>query len=208
VLSAFPHAKLDRRQTTQYATASAPERRKCDCAPDEHVCAFKLGKTHADTGRTAPVFGLRGARFVLAADEARVSRGGLALLRTALQETRADANGDLPPLILESNSLLQFVKPSLYFAVVDPAKEDFKDSARAALYRADALVLAKLFRPFPQQDHPDQASCALLKEKPSVRSAKASRCRSLSTCSFSGCWKGQQVFPFDNAALQMPHLSR
>jgi hypothetical protein len=36
--------------------------------------------------------------------------------------------------------LLQFLKPSLYIAVLDPAKEDFKDSARAALDRADALV--------------------------------------------------------------------
>ena len=46
-----------------------------------------------------------------------------------------------PPVIVESNSLLQFLKPSLYFAVIEPAKEDFKDSARAVLDRADALVL-------------------------------------------------------------------
>jgi hypothetical protein len=44
-------------------------------------------------------------------------------------------------VIVESNSLLQFLKPSLYLAVVDPAKDDFKDSARTALDRADALVL-------------------------------------------------------------------
>jgi hypothetical protein len=42
---------------------------------------------------------------------------------------------------VESNSLLQFLKPSLYLAVIDPTKEDFKESARAALDRADALVL-------------------------------------------------------------------
>jgi hypothetical protein len=33
------------------------------------------------------------------------------------------------------------MKPNLYFAVIDPAREDFKDSARVALDRADALVL-------------------------------------------------------------------
>ncbi len=36
---------------------------------------------------------------------------------------------------------MQFVKPSLYFAVIDPDKEDFKESALAALERANALVL-------------------------------------------------------------------
>src|SRR5256885_11170360 len=35
------------------------------------------------------------------------------------QETFADTKGELPPLIVESNSLLQFLKPSLYFSVVD-----------------------------------------------------------------------------------------
>jgi len=36
----------------------------------------------------------------------------------------------LPPLIVESNSLLQFLKAQSLFFCVDPAKEDFKDSAR------------------------------------------------------------------------------
>jgi len=42
---------------------------------------------------------------------------------------------------VESNSLMQFLKPSLYFAVLDPLKEDFKESAQLALDRAQALVL-------------------------------------------------------------------
>ena len=72
-------------------------------------------------------------------------------------------------LILESNSLMQFVKPSLYFAVIDPLKEDFKESAQMALDRAQALVLrgnigadgppAPLWMKLPAQ---------LMKEKPSV----------------------------------------
>jgi len=72
-------------------------------------------------------------------------------------------------LIVESNSLMQFVRPSLYFAVIDPLKEDFKESAQMALDRAHALVLrgqlggdeppAPLWMRLPAQ---------LMKEKPSV----------------------------------------
>jgi hypothetical protein len=72
-------------------------------------------------------------------------------------------------VIVESNSLMQFVKPSLYFAVIDPLKEDFKKSAQLALQRAHALVLrgetggdaapAPLWMKLPAQ---------LMREKPSV----------------------------------------
>lgn len=71
-------------------------------------------------------------------------------------------------VIVESNSLMQFVKPSLYFAVVDPLKDDFKESAQTALDRAHALVLrgemgenspAPLWMRLPER---------LMREKPSV----------------------------------------
>jgi hypothetical protein len=57
----------------------------------------------------------------------------------------------------------------LYFAVVDPAKEDFKDSARAALDRADALVLRGSSDTLPAEG-PSwiKLPARLLKEKPSV----------------------------------------
>jgi hypothetical protein len=57
----------------------------------------------------------------------------------------------------------------LYFAVVDPAKEDFKDSARAALDRADALVLRGDSDTLPAAG-PSwlQLPTRLLKERPSV----------------------------------------
>jgi hypothetical protein len=72
-------------------------------------------------------------------------------------------------VIVESNSLMQFVKPSLYFVVIDPLKDDFKESAQMALDRAHALVMrgevggdeppAPLWMRLPAQ---------LMKEKPSV----------------------------------------
>ena len=64
------------------------------------------------------------------------------LLRQALREVGPEIDAlQKRALIVESNSLMQFVRPSLYFAVIDPAKEDFKESAQTALDRANALVL-------------------------------------------------------------------
>lgn len=89
-------------------------------------------------------------------------------MRDALKQSFPEPEEDSPPLILESNSLLQFLKPSLYFAVIDPAREDFKNSARVALDRADALVLRG------SMDDPSAAPswiklpANLLRTKPSV----------------------------------------
>ena len=92
---------------------------------------------------------------------------GLPLLRAALAESTAGALHGA--VIIESNSLMQFVVPSLYFAVIDPSKEDFKPSAQLALDRAQALV----FRGPVGDDAPAVAlwmklPAQLMKEKPSV----------------------------------------
>jgi len=43
--------------------------------------------------------------------------------------------------IIESNSILHFLKPDLYLTVLDPAIDDFKTSAQTFLDRADAVLL-------------------------------------------------------------------
>src|SRR5256886_10594193 len=43
--------------------------------------------------------------------------------------------------ILESNSLLKFLRPDLYITVLDPATADFKKSAQEFLDRADAVIV-------------------------------------------------------------------
>lgn len=42
--------------------------------------------------------------------------------------------------IFESNSILEFLEPDVYLSVVDPTVEDFKESARLYLDRADAVL--------------------------------------------------------------------
>jgi hypothetical protein len=44
-------------------------------------------------------------------------------------------------VMVESNSVLKFLRPDLYLTVLDPGTEDFKTSAREFLDRAGAVIL-------------------------------------------------------------------
>jgi hypothetical protein len=169
IVSAFPKANWIAGKITQYGHGvCAQNGNNCDCAPDEHICAIEW--------ESLPQSGTDSARFLAAGAKRsfwlRTKQGYLAeclpLMREALQETLSAAEEDSPPLILESNSLLQFLKPSLYFAVIDPAREDFKDSARVALDRADALVLRGSMETAASAPSWIKLPANLLRTKPSV----------------------------------------
>jgi hypothetical protein len=169
VISAFPQANWIAGKITQYGHGvCAQNGNDCDCAPDEHICAIEW--------EALPQSGTDSARFLAAGAKRsfwlRTKQGflaeGLPLMRDALQNSLETADQDSPPLILESNSLLQFLKPSLYFAVIDPAREDFKDSARVALDRADALVLRGAMNDPAAAPSWIKLPVNLLRSKPSV----------------------------------------
>jgi hypothetical protein len=171
VIAAFHDSNWIAGKITQYGHGvCAQNGENCDCAPTEHVCALDW-ETHSDTGTDSSRFLAAGARrsFWLRTKQGFLAEG-LPLLRAALEQSRQlSYSGESQALIVESNSLLQFLKPSLYFAVVDPAKEDFKDSARAALDRADAIVLRSLASDFaPTAPAWAKLPSRLLREKPSV----------------------------------------
>ncbi len=142
IISTFPQANWIAGKITQYGHGiCAQNGNDCDCAPDEHICAIEW-EAHPQSGTDSARFLAAGAKrsFWLRTKQGFLAEG-LPLMRDALKQSLAEPEEDSPPLIIESNSLMQFLKPSLYFAVIDPAREDFKDSARVALDRADALVL-------------------------------------------------------------------
>ena len=142
VISAFPQVNWIAGKITQYGHGvCAQNGDNCDCAPTDHVCAIRW-ETLTDSGTDSARFLAAGARrsFWLRTKQGFLAEG-LPLLRAGLLEAVEEAPGQRSPVIIESNSLLQFLKPSLYLAVLDPAKEDFKPSAQAALDRADALVV-------------------------------------------------------------------
>ena len=143
VIEAFPRSEWIAGKITQYGHGvCAQNGENCDCAPTEHVCALDW-ETRADTGTDSSRFLAAGARkaFWLRTKQGYLAEG-LPLLRQALGEIGEETGSAAGRVVIvESNSLMQFLKPSLYFAVIDPLKEDFKESAQLALDRAQALVL-------------------------------------------------------------------
>jgi hypothetical protein len=193
IISAFPEARWIAGKITQYGHGvCAQNGHDCDCAPDEHVCAINW-EDSAVTGTDSSRFLAAGAQrsFWLRTKQGFLAEG-LPMLRDALQEIDATENNhgrnsgaqkalslNAPialakplALIVESNSLLQFVKPTLFFTVVAPAIADFKDSARVALDRADALVVRGPSVLGAGQPPWSKIPAKLLREKPSVSCAE------------------------------------
>jgi hypothetical protein len=145
VISAFPEARWVAGKVTQYGHGvCAQNGENCDCAPDEHICAVSW-ETRSDSGTDSGRFLAAGAQrsFWLRTKQGFLAEG-MPLLRAALREAESSEVGGPGNLILESNTLLQFVKPSLYLMVLHPAKTDFKESARLQMDRASAFVLREL----------------------------------------------------------------
>jgi hypothetical protein len=170
VIGAFPQVNWIAGKITQYGHGvCAQNGEDCDCAPDEHICAIDW-ETRADTGTDSARFLAAGARraFWLRTKQGYLAEG-MPMLREALAEASRQNNGDPVTVIVESNSLMQFIRPSLYLAVVDPAREDFKESAQRALDRADLLVLRSALS-VGEEEAPawTKLPARLLREKPSV----------------------------------------
>ncbi len=105
----------------------------CDCAPVDRCWAMTEEKDYSgksDSSRFL-VAGAKRAFWV------RTEQGRLHEALPAIQRKLVEADN----VIIESNSILQFVDPDLYITVLDPATEDFKASAQRYLKRADAVVL-------------------------------------------------------------------
>ena len=166
LIAALPEVQFVAGKITQYGHGvCAQNGEHCGCAPDEHSSAFDW-ESNATSGTDSARFLAAGAHraFWLRTKQGYLAEG-MPLLREALRAVAFENGGASFNLIIESNSLLQFLKPSVYLAVLDPEKQDFKQSAQAVLDRADALVLRHDFG-VHERDWPPISS-KLLHAKPS-----------------------------------------
>jgi hypothetical protein len=105
----------------------------CHCATEDHSWAISEEKDRygdSDTSRFL-VAGAARAWWV------RTEQGRLAEAIPTIRRRLAESEN----VILESNSILKFVRPDLYLTVLDPATADFKRSAQEFLDQADAVIL-------------------------------------------------------------------
>ncbi|HMD50299.1 MAG TPA: hypothetical protein VKG79_14415, partial [Bryobacteraceae bacterium] len=105
----------------------------CDCATGDHSWAISEERDQSGESDTS--------RFLVAGATrslwVRTEQGRLAEAMPALRDRLKDATH----VIIESNSVMKFLRPDLYLTVLDPATADFKNSAREFLDRADAVIL-------------------------------------------------------------------
>lgn len=105
----------------------------CDCATDEHTVAISTerdGSTGTDSARYLAAGAVKSLWV-------RTRQGNLAPAMPRIRKEIAEAQN----VIIESNSVMQFLRPDLYLSVLDRATADFKVSARLFLDRADAVLL-------------------------------------------------------------------
>jgi molybdopterin-guanine dinucleotide biosynthesis protein len=107
----------------------------CDCETDAHTVAVTEERC-ADSGTDSARFLAAGA---VRSFWVRTRQGQLAEAMPRMRRELARTRN----AILESNSIVRFLKPDLYLTVLDPAMEDFKPSAQYFLDRADAVLWSR-----------------------------------------------------------------
>ena len=134
LIAAMPELNWTALKITQYGHGiCSANGEPCDCVTDDHTRA--ITEEHDRTGETdTSRFLVAGARRSL---WVRTRQGMLAEAMPDIRKRIANAEN----VIMESNSVIRFLRPDLYLTVLDAATSDFKDSAREFLDRADGVIL-------------------------------------------------------------------
>lgn len=134
LIAALPEYNWTAMKITQYGHGVCSlNGQSCHCATDDHTWAISEEKDRSGESDTS--------RFLVAGAArvwwVRTEQGRLAEAMPTIRRRLEDAKN----VILESNSILKFVRPDLYLTVLDPANADFKKSAQEFLDRADGVIL-------------------------------------------------------------------
>jgi hypothetical protein len=105
----------------------------CDCATGDHSWAISEERNRSGETDTSRFLVAGAARVYWV----RTEQGRLAEAMPALRKRLEGVRN----VIMESNSVMKFLRPDLYLTVLDPATADFKNSAREFLDRADAVIV-------------------------------------------------------------------
>ncbi len=134
LISALPEMRWTAFKITQFGHGvCSANGEPCDCETADHAVAVSEERDGAS--------GTDSARYLAAGAVrsfwVRTRQGQLAEAMPRIRRELERAEN----AVIESNSILRFLRPDLYLSVLDPGVEDFKDSARLYLDRADAVLV-------------------------------------------------------------------
>ena len=135
LIAALPEMRWTAFKVTQFGHGMCSANGEpCDCETAEHTVAVSEerlgGNDTTDSGRYLAAGAVRSFWV-------RTRQGDLS---EAMPRIRKEL-GRAENAVIESNSILRFLRPDLYLSVLDPETVDFKDSARYFLDRADAILV-------------------------------------------------------------------
>jgi hypothetical protein len=134
LIAALPEFRWTALKVTQYGHGvCSADGQACDCATDDHAWAITEERNANGESDTSRFLGAGAVR----AWWVRTEQGRLAEAMPGVRAKLAGAEN----VILESNSVLKFLRPDLYLTVLDPTNADFKSSAREFLDLANAVIL-------------------------------------------------------------------
>ncbi len=136
LIRALPEMRWTAFKVTQFGHGvCSADGKPCDCETDEHTVAVSEERS-AEGGTDSARYLVAGA---VRSFWVRTRQGQLADAMPRLRKEIALAEN----AIIESNSVLRFLKPDVFLSVLDPEVADFKESALRYLDRADAVLLPK-----------------------------------------------------------------
>jgi hypothetical protein len=134
LIFALPEFEWTAAKITQYGHGiCSANGEACDCATGDHSWAITEERDRTGESDTS--------RFLVAGASrvfwVRTEQGRLAEAMPTLRDRLKSARN----VIIESNSVMKFLRPDLYLTILNPATSDFKKSAQEFLDRADAVIL-------------------------------------------------------------------
>lgn len=134
LITALPDLEWTAAKITQYGHGiCSANGAACDCATGDHTWAISEERDRQGDSDTSRFLAAGAARVYWV----RTEQGRLAEAMPSLRQRLEGARN----VIIESNSVMKFMRPDLYLTVLDPSTPDFKSSAQQFLDRADAVIL-------------------------------------------------------------------
>jgi hypothetical protein len=134
LIEALPAYQWMAFKVTQFGHGRCSRRGEpCHCAPADH--RWGISEEHDRSARTDS------SRFLAAGAKrsfwVRTRQGRLEEAMPAIEKLLSESEN----AILESNTIINYLRPDLYLTILDPATEDWKASALRLLKCADAIIV-------------------------------------------------------------------